>query len=130
MLRIVADHAKASGARFDQFAADITAKKYASADDVVHAFWPGGTPAERQAALQKQRQSSLWDDLTAPMQDVAGAVAWGLVGIKESMDRAQNQTWKPSTPTAATIREAQPIGLNGPATTRPVLVGRNTPAVR
>jgi hypothetical protein len=128
MLQVVADRENASSLRLDQIAAAITAKKYATADDVIHAFWPGGTPVERQAALQKQRQPSLLDDLTAPMQDVAGAIAWGLIGIKESMDQSQNQTWTPSVPTAKTISEAQPIGINGPATTRPVLAGRNSPA--
>jgi hypothetical protein len=128
MLRVMARRAKAFGARLDHFAAAITANKYATADDVVHAFWPGGTPVERQAELQKQRQPSLLDDLMAPVQDAAGAVVWGLVGIKEWMDRIQNQTWTPSAPTAKTVKEAQPIGPNVPATARPVLAGRNTPA--
>jgi len=129
MLRAVADRAKASAARLDQFAAAIDAKRYATADEVIHAWWPGGTPAERaKAAMQKQQQSSLFDDLTAPVQDAVGAVAWGLIEMKESADRAQNQTWTPSAPTAQTIAQAQPFELNSPATTRPVLAGRNTPA--
>jgi hypothetical protein len=127
----LAARANALSAQLDPLTQGIESGRYKTADAVIHACWPNGTPAERLAQrrieMQQQQAQQNARDLAMLPLELPGAFAWAWAEKNAEQQQAadQAQRWRPSKPTAQTIAAAQPLA--SPAT-RPAVARRDTPA--